>query len=225
MVWRLLLRDMVSRAARQALSEQMARAAAPPSGVESDPSADPPDEPCRIGLVFALGIEAGGTEDLLQGAQPTRGDGLRMVQGLLTGRRVAIMQCGVGQKAAAHGTAALIAAHHPEWIVSAGLAGGLTDGVARGDFVVANAIVGSDGSRFALGDAGSELITSLDSSTARKHIGPLLTVDRPIRTPAEKRALGEKHGALAVDMESLAVADVCAAHARGFCRCGSSATR
>ncbi len=43
----------------------------------------------------------------------------------------------------------------------------------------------------------------------RLHVGRLLTADRVIADPAEKRALGEAHQALAVDMESLSVADVC----------------
>ena len=43
----------------------------------------------------------------------------------------------------------------------------------------------------------------------RLHVGRLLTVDHVIGDPAEKRSLGEAHQALAVDMESLAVAEVC----------------
>ena len=44
------------------------------------------------------------------------------------------------------------------------------------------------------------------------HVGPVLTVDRIVRLPEEKRSLGEKHQALAVDMESYAVAEVCRSH-------------
>lgn len=210
MVWRLLLRDLVGRAARQALSEQLARAAATQSGKETDPSVGAAETACRFGLVFALGIEAGGTEDLLEGAQYTRGEGFSIVQGLLAGRRVAIMQSGVGGQAAALGTTALIAGHRPDWIISAGLAGGLCDDVARGDFVFADAIIGCDGSRSTLGSVDRRVIAELETKDARKHVGTLLTTDRPIRDPAEKRALGERYGALAVDMESLAVAEVCA---------------
>ncbi len=36
-----------------------------------------------------------------------------------------------------------------------------------------------------------------------------MTVDRVVRLPEEKRALGEKYAALAADMETLAVAEVC----------------
>jgi adenosylhomocysteine nucleosidase len=47
------------------------------------------------------------------------------------------------------------------------------------------------------------------ASQRRLHIGRLLTADRIIREPEEKRALGTRYGALAVDMESWAVAEVC----------------
>ena len=43
----------------------------------------------------------------------------------------------------------------------------------------------------------------------RVHVGRLLTVDHVIRDPQEKRTLGQRHEALAVDMESMAVAEVC----------------
>jgi adenosylhomocysteine nucleosidase len=41
------------------------------------------------------------------------------------------------------------------------------------------------------------------------HVGRTLTVDKMIRTIEEKRALAEQTGAIAVDMETLAVATVC----------------
>ena len=41
------------------------------------------------------------------------------------------------------------------------------------------------------------------------HVGGLCTADRIIRLPDEKRKLGEESAALAVDMETFAVAEVC----------------
>jgi adenosylhomocysteine nucleosidase len=40
-------------------------------------------------------------------------------------------------------------------------------------------------------------------------VGRLLTVDQLVRLPDEKRSLGQQHAALALDMESLAVALAC----------------
>jgi adenosylhomocysteine nucleosidase len=41
------------------------------------------------------------------------------------------------------------------------------------------------------------------------HVGPVLEVEQVIRRPADKRAAGEAHHALAADLESLAVAEAC----------------
>jgi adenosylhomocysteine nucleosidase len=74
---------------------------------------------------------------------------------------------------------------------------------------MADGLVGADGSRLAI-DLKVDP-TSLER-TPGVHVGRLLTVDEIVRLPHEKRALGEKHGALAVDMESCAVAEVCRRH-------------
>lgn len=217
MVWQLLLRDVVQRAAKQAISDHLNRAA-PQSGAQGEAEAPPP-EPCQVGFVFALGIESGGLEDLLEDSQQTRGDSFRMVEGRLSGRRVSIIKTGVGQSAAARGAATLIAGHRPQWLISAGLAGGLHPDLQRGDLLFADAILGADGSRIALGDTAVKLAPAAEVKSSgtgqsqppktRVHVGQLLTVDRPIRLPQDKRELGQKHQALAVDMESLAVAAVC----------------
>src|SRR4051812_29898357 len=123
MVWRLLLRDVVQRAAKQAVSDQFSRAAAQQADASGSPQA--PLEPCHVGFVFALGIESGGTEDLVQDARHTKAEGFRIVEGLLGGRHVAIVTTGVGQAAARRGATTLIGGLRPKWIVSAGLAGGL----------------------------------------------------------------------------------------------------
>lgn len=212
MVWQLILRDVVQRAAKQALSEHVARATE-----NAAAAAAAPPEPCHVGFVFALEIEAGGLEDLIVDAQHTRGEGLKMVAGQLAGRRVVIIKSGVGQTAAARGAATLIAGHRPQWLISAGLAGGLHPDIRRGDLLFANAILGADGARIALGEsavvAASATGAGPDQAQAagrRVHVGPLLTMDRLIRLPSEKLDLGRQHQALGVDMESFAVAATCA---------------
>ena len=224
MVWQLLLRDVVQRAAKQALHDQLNRAARQ----ASEPTAGEghPPEPCHVGFVFAMEIESGGLEDLLEDPQQTRGDSFRMVEGRLAGRRVAIIKTGVGQVAAAHGAATLIAGHRPQWLISAGLAGGLHPELQRGDLLFADAILGSDGARIALGNSAVSLAPAAEVLSAepgepsprktRAHQGQLLTVDRIVRSPREKRELGQKHQALAVDMESLAVAAVCVREQTSF---------
>ena len=56
----------------------------------------------------------------------------------------------------------------------------------------------------------------LDGAAPRPHVGRLLTVDAIVRLPKRKRELGLKHQALAADLESGAVAEVCRRDATRF---------
>ena len=128
-------------------------------------------EVCHVGLVFALPIEAGGFIDRLSGRDQHEGLGFVAREGGLDGRRLVIVESGAGREAAARATEALIAGHHPRWIISAGFAGGLHDGLAQGDFLMANRIVDP------AGRAGHRL--QVDRQAQRHlHVGRLLTVDR-----------------------------------------------
>ena len=162
--------------------------------------------PCHVGVVFALGEESGGLEDLLSGVATTKGDGFVVRQGELRHRRVVVVVSGAGRPQAANATEALIAGHQPGWVIAAGFCGGLSPKLARHDLLLADALVDALGQRLevSLDKVGEEI-----RARGGVHIGPLLQVDQVVRLPDEKRALGEKHGAWAADMESLAVAEVC----------------
>jgi adenosylhomocysteine nucleosidase len=185
------LRDKV----RQTVEDELAGQAATQNTTPS------PSASCDVGIVFALSAESGGTEDLLSGTLTTKGDGFVAHTGSLDGRHVTILLAGAGREAAMRGTQALIRGHKPRWIISAGFAGGLRPELRRGDIVMGNEIVDISGRRLSI-DLKSE-------STSAVHVGRLLTVNRIIREPAEKAALGATHNALAVDMESWAVGEVC----------------
>jgi len=70
--------------------------------------------------------------------------------------------------------------------------------------VMPDAIVGEDGQRLAI-----DLRMSAGDQASGLHVGPLLTIDRVAFGAEQKRQLGKQHGALAVDMETLGVAEVC----------------
>jgi adenosylhomocysteine nucleosidase len=159
---------------------------------------------CRYGVVFALSIESGWLEDLLQCATTTRGHGFRVRCGELAGRQVAIVQSGPGRERAARAAHALIDGHRPGVVISAGFAGALDATLRRGDIVAADCLVDETGRELT---ADRTLLSAAEARGAR--VGRLLTVDRVIRASEEKLALGRKHAALAADMETLAVAEVC----------------
>jgi adenosylhomocysteine nucleosidase len=55
------------------------------------------------------------------------------------------------------------------------------------------------------------LPTRAEAASGDVHCGTLLTVDQVVRTPKDRQLLFQRTGALAADMETFAVAEVCAA--------------
>ncbi|HEY5313969.1 MAG TPA: hypothetical protein VIK18_15675 [Pirellulales bacterium] len=189
------VRDKVVERVTQGAQPKPADASGPYLGGHAD-----------VGLVFALPIESGFLEDRLASKLTTRGRGFDVRTGMLADRSVAIVHSGVGAAGAGRATELLLAGHQPAWVISAGLAGGLRPELRRGHIVMADAIQALDGRRLTL-----DLKISEQELAGRPglHVGPLLTVDRVIVSSREKRELGERHGCLAADMESWAVAEVC----------------
>jgi adenosylhomocysteine nucleosidase len=197
-MWQGLVRSWLLGQAQQKMREA-AQGEPGRTDKKEEPRTAPPV--CHVGCVFALGIEAGGLVDRLAGVVRTEGSGFVAREGGLEGRRIVLVESGAGRDAAAKATEALIQGHHPRWIISAGFAGGLDERVRQGDMLVADAIVDAENRELA--------IDFKMASQPNMHVGRLLTVDRVIRDPAEKRELAKRHAALAVDMESIGVADVC----------------
>jgi adenosylhomocysteine nucleosidase len=223
-MWQSLLRNYLLRAAAERMRAQHAPrsaaetgstatnpahgASADPGAAESAPSESAPAEPavCHVGLVFALSIEAGGLVDQMTGVVHINGAGFVAREGGFGGRRLVLIESGLGREAAARGTRALLIGHKPRWVISAGFAGGLHPSLRQGDILMANEIADLTGRRLAI---DFKIAPDALARTPGLHVGRLLTVDSIVREPAEKQALGELHGALAVDMESSAVAEVC----------------
>ena len=166
-----------------------------------------------LGIVFALAIEAGCFVDTLSQVRMTRGDGFVVKQGQYSNREIVLVESGPGVRCAANATHALIDAYRPRRIVSAGFAGGLDPRAKRQDLVVATSLVNTQGGKVTLDPAA--LVPWLDE-VQNLHRGRLLTFDRVIRLREEKQQLGRQHDALAVDMESFAVAEVCRKRAVDF---------
>jgi len=163
--------------------------------------------PVDLGFVFALGLEARGVVDRLTNSSQVRGDRVRVQLGTLAGRRIAVIVSGPGQPAARRATAALLAGHRPRCVISAGLAGGLDPKLEHGDLLLIDRVGDGQGRWLSL------QLNYEPGADNPVQPGSLLTVDRVIGRAEEKLALGQKHGAAAVDMETLAVAETCQAAA------------
>jgi adenosylhomocysteine nucleosidase len=156
-----------------------------------------------IGIISALPIELGAFFDRCERVRRYSGDEFTFKGGRYDKIRVAAAHSGMGFARARRATHALVDAHTPKWILSCGFSGALVPEVALGHVVMANAICDQH---------GNELTIDLNLPGNPKsgvHVGRLLTADDIVRRVDDKKQLAEKHQALAVDLESLAVAQVC----------------
>jgi len=159
----------------------------------------------HVGIVHATAMEVAPFLERCERVRKYSGGDLVFRGGLMGEIRIALAQSGMGPKLATRATKALIDGHSPAWIISAGFSGALQAKMKIGDVVVANSVVDTAGTELAI-----DLKMEPNPATGL-HVGRLLMVDRIVRTIAEKKALAEQHAAIAVDMESLAVAQVCRA--------------
>jgi adenosylhomocysteine nucleosidase len=170
----------------------------------------PPLPPhCDILVAFALAAESGGLVDRLSEVASRSAGGYVERVGYLGETIVDVVETGLGCEQAAKAVASVIAQRQPQWMISAGFAGGLADGMKRNHVLMADAVV--DEATGKVLDVGLTIDKQAVADSPGLHVGRLLTVDRLIHEPAEKRALGQQHHALACDMESYAVVEACAA--------------
>ncbi len=164
------------------------------------PSAPASAVDATAGIVFALAVEADAFERLAEGRREFRASRLAFHTGRVAGRSVAWCVSGVGTGAAEAATRQLIAGHRPRCMITAGFAGGLDAGVARGGVIHASRSV-RDGAA-----------TAIDLARVGPAAVPLtiVSVDGVVSTVDAKRALAARTGGHAVDMETHAVASVAA---------------
>lgn len=182
--------------------------AMPPQGIEltertSTDIAETDALRADIGLVCALPLELSDFLGRCSKIKTYSGGKFTFRGGFYGETRVAVVESGTGPDRARRATMALLDAHSPQWIVSAGFCGALVPGMKVGDIVVANQIA----------TIADDLVTvdiGMTTDSARGlHVGRTLTVDKIVRQVSEKQALAEQSGAIAIDMETHAIACVC----------------
>lgn len=174
----------------------------------------PPPAAADVGIVAALPIEVAPLLDRLKNRRKYSGPKWTITEGDLAGKLVALVVSGVGLASARRGVDVLVAGHRPRWVVSAGFGGALDPDLKRNDVVLARRVVSTTP-----GETPLEIdLTLSDDPTARSSLraGTVLTIDRIVRTPAEKAALRREHAGDVVDMETHAVAEYCAGRSIRF---------
>jgi adenosylhomocysteine nucleosidase len=217
----MLLRWLVNQYVEQAARGQVQRGLSSAvremlGGAQSAPHGDDPASgkrpsaanetlapPCDVLIAFALGVEAAGTTDLLERATTTRVGGFTEHAGTLRGKEAVVVETGVGGQDAAAAVSNVIDFHEPQWVISAGFAGALVEDVRRGHMLMASEVVKAEAAPLSIG------VTINPAGTPGLHVGRLVTVDKLIRTRQAKELLGTQHQAIACDMETYAIAEVC----------------
>ncbi len=195
------------------------------------------EETHMIGIIGAMEMEIAGLVAALEAPETAVYCGQRFTSGTLGGASVVVAKCGAGKVNAAMCAAAMLLRYAPSVVVSTGVAGGIGDGVKIGDLVVATHAVQYDYDTTAIGEpkafvnvAGTEM-TELPVSEAHSallaqyaadiysgvHRGVIATGDRFVADPAFCAALRAEFGAIACEMETGAIAHVCAANGTPFC--------
>jgi len=157
---------------------------------------------CDIGIVCALPIELSAFMDRCEKVNKYSGGEFVFRGGRYDKIRIALVESGMGFARARRATQSLIEAHAPAWIISAGYSGALQPEIKLGDIVIGTSIVDTHGHELKI-----DMNMPADPEKGL-HVGRLVTADKLVRKADEKSQLAEQYKALAVDLESLAVAQV-----------------
>ena len=165
-----------------------------------------------IALLVALEREASGLRKRLA-LTPKEAVGLDgpVYTGRYRGCSLLLAQVGMGRRRAEAGAEAVLARYRVGVVISIGFSGALVERLQVGDLVLASELRGI------AGPGGGEIeptvyradpgllraaADALRATPLRVASGPTVTTPGIVATPAEKRELARRTGALAVDMES-----------------------
>ena len=178
----------------------------------------------RIGIVMAMDKEFAQVRALLAGASDTVRRGKAYATGTMGGNEVVMVQCGIGKANAAIWATDMIEGFPPDAVVSTGVAGGAQASLEVQDVVVATESCYHDaycGSEVAYGqimgmparfasDGGLLAKAAAIGGCAKVTPGLIVTGDWFVDSQDKMRSIIARFPeAMAVDMESAAIAQAC----------------
>ncbi|MCE9547090.1 MAG: hypothetical protein K8T25_16570 [Planctomycetia bacterium] len=202
MVWQTYLRDWLLRTAEARLRAAMSGAAKDQAAADTELLSSEEFPSSHLAVIVSTPQEAGGLVDRLDGMLTTEAGRLRVHEGGLSGRRVAVVVAGDAPETVADATEAILAGHRPQWVVVAGFATALLPQLTQGDAVLANSLVRDDGTTQSL-DLPSGLL--VDKGW---HVGRVASIASPGSDAAARLAIGKRLSALATDRQTWAAAEV-----------------
>lgn len=178
----------------------------------------------KIGVVIAMDKEFRRVVSLLGEERKVEIYGRTFVTGTLGNNEIVALQCGIGKVNAAVGVTELVDGFKPDAIVSTGVAGGVSTELNVRDVVVSTALCYHDvycGEELAYGQipglpasyVGDDRLLHVATSLAGEMKvvpGLIVTGDWFVDSREKMKSIVEKFpDAMAVDMESAAIAQVC----------------
>ena len=175
----------------------------------------------KIGIIVAMSKELDLLLPLLKDSEDSRMGGFEFHCGKMAHHDVMVMQCGIGKVNAAMGTLMLVNHFSPNFVINSGVAGGTDPSVSVMDVVASSKVSYHDvwcGPESELGRVqglplyfeGSRRLLDLIPERKDIHKGLICSGDQFIDKMEEvNRIKGNFPEALAVDMESGAIAQVC----------------
>ena len=120
---------------------------------------------------------------------------------------VIIVHTGIGEEATRQSLERHLQAHDVAAVIGVGYAGALVENLNTGDLIVADEICQANSGETVLSDRG--LLTAALKVLPGVRRGCLVTVHAACTDARQKKATGDRHHAIAVDMESATLASLC----------------
>ncbi len=163
---------------------------------------------CRVAVICASPLEATGLVDLMGDVITTRCATFIEHVGLMDDVPIVIVESNNQAEQIQQAVEDVIAMYPIEWVIAAGFATGLADGIGRDDIIMPQMLVASDHPQINVGFSISQDVVS---RTRGLHTGMLASVAEVIRNEEGRRATATEFDAIAADMESYWIAQTCQA--------------
>ena len=187
------------------------------------------DPPVKTGIIGAMDEEVDSLIEAVTDAKTTSVGGMDFCEGMLDGKPVVIVRCGVGKVNAGNCAQILISVFGADCIINTGVAGSLDASIDIGDIVVSTDAVQHDFDLTPLGYAPGQLfgidspslpadaeireraVNAVRECAPEVHVfeGRVCTGDQFISSAEQKEAILAKVGGLCCEMEGGAIAQIC----------------
>jgi len=184
-----------------------------------------------IGIIGAMAVEVEGLLEKMNIDDIQTIGGMVFYTGEIAGKKAVVARCGVGKAHAAMCTQAMIISFPVTAVINLGVAGAIDNMLNIGDVVVSSDLVHHDMSTGTSGGAAgqvpgldvlaftadNELVKSaisayntvFEDGTGKAHNGRIASGDQFVDNMPQRQQIFDSFGALCVEMEGAAIAQVC----------------